>query len=135
MRKDEAYLRIAQRYLESCEMHIQHNINIQEVIGFKAYHSFESIGGAFCSHFGHNVPRSHDRKLNAFVATSNHNPQVNFRAIATLAMTLSSMRNKYLYPDDLGSTYEVPENQISMTHAANLVRRIRGIIRQIERLI
>ena len=135
MREDEAYLRVAQRYLESCEQHIAHNINIQEVIGFKAYHSFESIGGALCSHYGNRVPRSHVRKLNAFVATANNSPNINYRIIAILAMTLSSMRNKYLYPENTGTTFDLPENQISISHARKLVKRIRGIIRQIEQII
>ena len=39
MREDEAYLEVAKRYIESCEQHINYGINIQEVIGFKAYHA------------------------------------------------------------------------------------------------
>lgn len=135
MNEDEAYLDIAKRFLESCELHIHHGINIQEVVGFKSYHAFESIGGAYNSHYGHFVPRSHVRKLNSFVANSNHDIHVNFRAIAALAITLNSMRNKYLYPEERSTTFIKPEDQISMTDVRLMVRRVRGIIREIERLI
>ena len=135
MNEDEAYLDIAQRFLHSCEQHIHNAINIQEVIGFKSYHVFESIAGAFNSHFGNYVPRGHIRKLNVFVANSRHSRSVNSFAIATLAITLSSMRNKYLYPERTGTTFIRPQDQISLSDARDLVRRIRGIVRQIERLI
>lgn len=135
MNEDEAYLHIAKRYLESCEQHIANGINIQEVVGFKTYHAFESIGSAYSSHHGHNVPRSHPSKINTFVASSNHDHRVNYRAVAILAMTLSSMRNKYLYPELVGSDFKNPDEQISMTAARDLTRRIRGIIREVERLI
>lgn len=135
MNEDEAYLDVARRFLESCEQHINSAINIQEVIGFKSYHVFESIAGAFNSHYGHNVPKGHTKKLNMFVANSRHNHNVNSVAIATLAMTLNSMRNKYLYPEKIGTRYRRPREQISLTNAKILVRRIRGIVRQIEQLI
>lgn len=135
MNEDEAYLDVARRFLESCEQHINNAINIQEVIGFKGYHVFESIAGAYNSHFGHNVPKGHQKKLNAFVANSRHNHLVNSFAIATLAITLNSMRNKYLYPEKIGPRYRRPQDQISLTNAKDLVRRIKGIVRQIESLI
>lgn len=135
MNEDEAYLDIANRYLESCEEHISNNINIQEVIGFKSYHAFESIGGAFNSHFGHPVPKSHVGKLNTFIANARHNPHVNGRAIATVAILMHSVRNKYLYPESSGSSFIIPKQQISLTSAKDAVRRVKGIIRQIERLI
>lgn len=135
MNEDEAYLDIAQRFLQSCEQHIQNAINIQEVIGFESYHVFESIAGAFNSHYGHNVPKGHPQKLNAFVANSRHNQHVDSIAVATIAMTLNRMRDKYLYPEKNGTVYKRPQEQISLTDAKTLVRRIRGIVRQIERLI
>lgn len=135
MNEDEAYLEIASRYIESCQKHLDNNINIQEVIGFKSYHAFESVGGAFNSHFGYNVPRGHASKLNLFVQTSRHNRHVNPQVIASLAMTLNSMRNRYLYPTKFGNTFQTPQNQISLTDARRLVSRINGIIRRIERLI
>ena len=92
MNEDEAYLDIAKRFLESCELHIHHGINIHDI-------------------------------------------HVNFRAIAALVITLNSMRNKYLYPEERSTTFIKPEDQISMTDVRLMVRRVRGIIREIERLI
>jgi hypothetical protein len=135
MNEDEAYLEVAQRFIDSCEQHLNHGINYQEVVGFKSYHAFESIAGAYNSHYGHNVPMSHARKLNSFVTNCNHDPQVNRIAIATIAMTINSMRNKYLYPEHSGGTYRTPQNQLSLTNARDMVRRIHGIIRQIEQII
>jgi len=135
MNEDDAYLKIAERFLLSCDQHIANGINIQEVIGFKTYHAFESIAGAYNSHYGHNVPKGHIRKLNAFVAGTRSNPNINSTAIATLAMTLNSMRNKFLYPEKTGTGYKRPEDQISMTDAKRIARRVRGIFRQIKRLI
>lgn len=135
MNEDEAYLEVAQRYIDSCEQHLNNGINYQEIIGFKSYHAFESIAGAYNSHYGHNVPRSHPRKLNSFVTNCRNDNQVNSMAIATIAMTVHSMRNKYLYPEENGTTYKTPQSQISLTDARGMVRRIHGIIRQIERLI
>jgi len=135
MREDEAYLEIAQRFIDSCDKHINNGINIQEVVGFKTYHAFESLGGAFNSHYGHKVPMGHAKKLNAFVNNSKHNPQVNNHNVAVIAMLLSSMRNKYLYPEQIGGTYKNPKDQISMTDARTMVNRVKGILRQVERLI
>lgn len=135
MNEDEAYLNIAKRYLESCEQHITNKVKLQEVIGFKSYHAFESIAGAFNSHFGHKIPRSHIRKLNAFVANARHNPHVNSYAIATLAMVFNGVRNQYLYPDNNGVIYNVPMQKLSMTNAKVLVRRVKGIVNRIEKLI
>lgn len=135
MNEDEAYLSVAQRFLRSCEIHIQHQTNLQEVVGFESYHAFESIGGAYNAHHGYQVPRGHVGKLNAFVANSHHDNRVNSRAIAAIAMTLHSMRNRYLYPEQIGHEYRAPEEQISLTDVRRTVQRVRGIIRQIERLI
>lgn len=135
MNEDDGYLKIAQRFLLSCAQHIANGINIQEVIGFKTYHAFESIAGAYNSHYCHHVPRGHVKKLNAFVVNTRHNANVNSRAIAALAITLNSMRNKFLYPEKTGTIYKRPEDQISMTNAKLIARRVKGIFRQIERLI
>ena len=135
MNEDEAYLEIAQRFIDSCEQHLNNGINYQEVIGFKSYHAFESIAGAYNSHYGYTVPRSHQRKLNSFVTNCRRDRQVNSVAIATIAMTINSMRNKYLYPEPDGATFRTPRSQLSLSNARDMVRRINGIIRQIERII
>ncbi|MCG8041765.1 MAG: hypothetical protein JAZ15_14600 [Candidatus Thiodiazotropha endolucinida] len=135
MKEDEAYLDVARRFQESCEQHIAHNIDLQEVIGFKSYHAFESIGGAYISHHGRRVPKRHISKLNEFIAIARHDINVNDHAIAALAMLLNSMRNKYLYPEKTGTDYKRPQDQISLTDARSTVRRIKGIIRQVEKNI
>ena len=135
MNEDEAYLEVAQRFIESCEQHISNGINIQEVLGFKSYHAFESIGGAFNSHYGHTIPLSHAKKLNLFVSNARHNTQVNGRSIATIAIILNSMRNKYLYPEVNGTGYICPKDQVSLTDVRYMIRRINGIIRQVEKII
>jgi len=135
MNEDEAYLDIAIRYLESCNEHINTNTTLQEVIGFNCYHSFESAGGAYNSHYGQVVPKAHARKLNAFVANTRHNTLVNGRAIAAIATMLNSLRNKYLYPEQVGYMFIRPQDQLSMTDCKRLVAKVRGILRQIERLI
>ena len=135
MREDEAYLEIAERFIESCDGHISNAVNIQEVIGFKTYHAFESLGGAFNSHYGHSVPRGHAKKINAFVTNSRHNAQVNNHNVAVVAMLVASMRNKYLYPEANGGTYKNPKDQLSMTDARTMVARVKGILRQVQRVI
>lgn len=135
MKECEAYLDVAERFIDSCEQHIANNINIQEVLGFKAYHAFESIGGAYNSHFGYNVPKSHVRKINTFVTNSRHRHGLNPHAIAALAIVLSSVRNKYLYPEYVGSDYKTPKEQVSLTDARTTVNRVRGVVRGVSRLI
>jgi hypothetical protein len=135
MREDEAYLEIAERFIDSCNGHLNNAINIQEVIGFITYHAFESLGGAFNSHYGHTVPTGHVQKINAFIANSRHVPQVNRHSIAVVAMLVASMRNKYLYPEFVSGTYKNPKDQLSMTDARTIVSRVKGILRQIRKIV
>jgi hypothetical protein len=135
MSEDEAYLEIAERFLESCDGHLNHSINVQEVIGFKTYHAFESLGGAFNSHYGLAVPNSHAKKINTFVINSRHNPYVKGHNVALVAMVVASMRNKYLYPELVSGIYKTPKDQLSMTDARTMVTRVKGILRQVKRII
>lgn len=135
MREDEAYLEIAERFIDSCDGHVSNGINIQEVIGFKTYHAFESLGGAFNSHYMHAVPKSHAKKINTFVTNSRHNGQVNGHNVAVVAMLVASMRNKYLYPQLIGGTYKNPKDQLSLTDAKTMISKVKGILRQVQRII
>lgn len=135
MREDEAYLEIAERFIDSCDGHVQHEINIQEVIGFKTYHAFESLGGAFNSHYEHTVPKGHERKINAFVANSRGNQQVNGHNVAVVAILVASLRNKYLYPEFVNETFKNPKDQLSMTDAKEMIKRVKGILRQVKKII
>jgi hypothetical protein len=135
MKEDEAYLDIAERFIESCDKHIKHAINIQEVIGFKTYHAFESLGGAFNSHYGHSIPKVHARKINAFVVNSRSNAYVNGHNVAAVAMLVASMRNKYLYPELVSGIFKNPKEQLSITDANQMIARVKGILRQVQQLI
>lgn len=135
MREDEAYLEIAERFIDSCDRHISHAVNIQEVIGFKAYHAFESLGGAFNSHYGHKVPLTHSSKINSFVTNSRKNALLNGQKVAIVAMLVMSMRNKYLYPEIVGGTFKNPKDQLSMTDAKQTVSKVKGILRQVKKII
>lgn len=135
MKEDEAYLEIAERFIDSCDGHVKNAINIQEVIGFKTYHAFESLGGAFNSHYGHTVPRGHAKKINTFVTNSRNNAQINQHNVAVVAMLVASMRNKYLYPELVSGAYKNPKDQLSMTDARTMITRVKGILRQVQRII
>lgn len=136
MNEDEAYLEIAKRFIDSCDKHIKHKINYQEVLGFKSYHAFESIAGAYNSHYHHIVPKSHEKKLNSFILNCRHDKQVDGLAIAQIAIMVNSLRNKCLYPQKkMENDYITPQKQISLTDAKKLVSRINGIIRKVEKII
>lgn len=132
MTETRAYLDVANRYISSCEEHINNNINVQEVLGFKSYHAFESIGGAYNSYKGVRIPRKHQDKINLFVINARRDRLPNQKAIATLAILLNSLRNKCLYPDYDGTDYIPSQDQISLPDAQNLVRRVKGIITFVE---
>lgn len=130
MTEKEIYIDIAQRYIQSCAAQIANNIDFQETIGFKTYHAFESIAGAFNSHLGRPVPLKHEKKLNAFVDNYRHNAfaSVTPVTIAKLAIALNSMRNKYLYPDQTPVGLKAPKDQLSIAQARQLTKQINGII-------
>lgn len=135
MKEDEAYLEIAERFIESCDGHIKNSLNIQEVIGFKAYHAFECLGGAFNSHYGYNVPKGHAKKINAFVINSRKINQVNSHNVAMIGILVSSLRNKYLYPETNGSDYKSPKDQLSLTDARKIVSKVKGVLRQVKKIV
>src|SRR5690606_15672624 len=122
MTEKEIYIEIAERFIQSCQGHLDNGLNIQEVIGFKTYHAFESIGGAVNCHLGFNVPRVHEKKLTSFVTNYRNNTfaSVNPATLATLAILLNSMRNKYLYPEKIPTGHKSPKDQISLTQARQL---------------
>lgn len=135
MNVDEAYFEIAERYLESCNQHLSNKIGIQEVIAFKCYHVFESLAGAFNSHFGHAIPKGHVKKINLFVAVSKTHSRRHARAIAELAMVLSSQRNIYLYPSPNGTGFDCPKDKITVPQAERLFKRVRGIVKVVGDLL
>ncbi len=133
MTEKEIYIEIAQRFIESCREQLANNINLQETIGFKAYHAFESIAGAFNSHLGQPVPMKHERKLNSFVDNYRHNAfaGVTPLAIAKLAIVLNSMRNKFLYPDPTPIGLKAPKDQLTLAQTRQLTTQVNGIINRL----
>ena len=133
MTEKEIYIEIAQRFIQSCEDQLNNNINFQETIGFKTYHAFESIAGAYNCHLGQRVSLVHEKKLNSFVHNYKHNAfaALSPTTIATLAITLNSMRNKYLYPESTPSGLKSPKDQLTIAQARQLTRQVNGIINRL----
>jgi len=133
MTEKEIYIEIAERFIQCCADQITNSIDYQETIGFKAYHAFESIGGAFNSHLGRTVPGKHNAKINSFVNNYRHNAfsTINPLTIAKMAIALNSMRNKYLYPYPTPIGLKAPKDQITLAQARQLTSRINGIIRHL----
>lgn len=118
------YERIAWRYLDAGNLT---SAGVPEAAGFAAYHSFESIGAAWIRHHGRIVPARHVSKLNSFQSLS-----VGFtfgHGVAHLAILLTAVRNKLLYPvpDGVGG-YSLPETVLGSHGAQDLLRRVRGIV-------
>lgn len=130
MTEKEIYIEIAQRYIQCCQQQLTHNINYQESIGFNTYHAFESIAGAVNCHLGHPILGSHAKKLNSLIINYRNNrfASINPKTLATLAIVLSSMRNKFLYPHKSLVGMIAPSEQISITQARQLTSQINGII-------
>lgn len=130
MTEKEIYIEISQRFIQSCLDQIANNINFQETIGFKTYHAFESIAGAYNSHLGQRVSLVHEKKINSFVHNYKHNAFANVSPvrIATLAIILNSMRNKYLYPESTPAGLKSPKEQLTMAQARQLTNSVNGII-------
>gem|GEM_PF-5547516 len=64
-------------------------------------------------------------------------PLRNGKAVAALAVTLTSLRNTFLYPIAVKSTgkYILPENSISIAQAKELKKRVVGIKNWVGRMI
>lgn len=133
MTEKEIYIEIAKRFIQSCRDQLANNINFQETIGFKTYHAFECIAGAVNSHLGQAVPMKHEKKLNSFVQNYRHKPfaGVTPSTIAALAITLNSMRNKYLYPDPTPTGLKAPKDQLTIAQARQLTTQVYGVINRL----
>jgi len=123
------YHRVAVRSLEACDGTL--TANIQEKAAFLAYHAFESAGCALAGHMGLPVgPRiAHAKKIKHFTDAARALGKE--RAVAALAITLSSLRNSFLYPieNNTTGTYELPESKISAAQAKDLRKRVGGIVK------
>jgi hypothetical protein len=133
MTEKEIYIEIAQRFIESCNAQLANGINFQETVGFKSYHAFESIAGAFNSHLGQQVPLKHEKKLTTFVQSYKYNAiaSVSPQTIAILAITLNSLRNKFLYPEKTTISLKTPKEQMTLAQVTQLTKQINGIIKRL----
>ena len=76
---------------------------------------------------------SHAKKVKHFTNAAKR--LRNERAIAALAVTLSSLRNELLYPIENLTTGEIqlPEDQISLSQAKALKKRVYGVVKWVEK--
>jgi len=135
MNEKEAYLKIAERTLDSSEKLI--NEGLQETSGFYTYHAFESLGGALCAHFNREYPQGHDKKINQFIATSSKVDNQFKRAVSEVATILQSFgRNNFLYPDrQPNGSIQLPQDKLTKTDAQDMLRRVKGIRNRLKKII
>lgn len=127
------YQRVAMRSIEACESLLKDQIH--EKAAFMAYHAFESTGCALSNHMGFPVGQrvSHAKKVKHFTNAAKR--LRNERAVAALAVTLSSLRNDFLYPIENQSTgyVQLPENVISLAQSKELKKRVKGLLNWVDR--
>ena len=110
------------------------NNSAHEYGGFLAYHAFESTGGALCRSRNVVYPRNHNRKINAFLAQANRN-RIG-RQVAAAAIRIASIRNECLYPiPQPGGSHTHPKDSMSITIVKSLLRRTKGIVRMVSRIL
>lgn len=124
------FARTAERSFQSGR-HLQEH-EIQESVGFYAYHAFESIGSALIASRNRQVPRRHVAKLNTFTALSRGRGYG--LPVSQLVIRLASLRSQFLYPEQQpDGSIRRPEDVITIRQAQELVRRVGGIIRGVSR--
>lgn len=133
MTEKEIYIEIAQRFILNCVNSLANGVHIQEAIGFNIYHAFESVGGAVNCHLNQRVPMAHQRKIDTFAFNYRRHAFARVRpeTIAALAITLSNLRNKFLYPETTPHGFVAPKNQLTLANARQLTTQVNGIIRQL----
>ena len=123
------YKDIADRYGDSASTLAN---TAHEVSAFAAYHAFESIGAAWLRNLGRPVPRKHRSKLHEFSVRSKR-LKVGV-AIAQLAVQIGSWRNKLLYPfRSAHGDYVASRQALTPAEAKRVVKRVRGVIREVSR--
>ena len=132
MAEKDIYIDLAWRALSAGDAAV--NNSAHEYGGFLAYHAFESTGGALCRSRGVEYPRKHNRKINAFLAQANRN-RIG-RQVAAAAIRIASIRNECLYPiPQPAGSHIHPRDQLSATNVRTMLRRTRGIVRMVSRLL
>ena len=113
---------------------------IQEKSAFLSYHAFESTGASLSEHAGLTVGSnvSHRMKITNFQnASRNHCSTIEQEKIARIAVTLSNLRNKLLYPtyNNSTSTYNCPETIITQAQSNSLRNDVKNIIKIVDKII
>ena len=129
MTEPEIYMSLAIRFLSGSTA--AHSA-AHELAGFACYHAFESAGGAYVTHYGQPYPHNHKAKLNAFEARCSGRLR---HAVANLAITLTGLRNAFLYPSIMGTTCVHPMNTVTAAQVNHLHRRVSGIVGIIRPMI
>ena len=132
MNEKEIYIDLAQRAISAGAAATDKSAH--EYGGFLAYHAFESTGGALCKSRGIIYPRSHNRKINTFVC---HAYRFGIgHQVAAAAIRIASIRNDCLYPiPQPDGSHIHPKHNLSATIVKEMLRKARGIIRIVNRLL
>lgn len=127
----DAFIRIAERSIEAADAAL--NAGVQEKSAFLSYHAFESSGSALGTHFGLEMGKnvSHPAKLRRFVHAAKK-IRIEYQ-VTLLSIKLTSMRNKFLYPEILpGKRIVKPENQITDVASRKLLREVKHVVSVIK---
>lgn len=129
-----AYLRVADRSIVAAEAAI--NSGVQEKAAFLSYHAFEASGSALAVHTGLPVGKgvSHPSKLKQFLQAAR---KVGFeKKVSRLCVRLAPMRNLLLYPEQRPiGLIVLPEDQISVAKAQQLIKEVRHVVQLVRRSI
>jgi uncharacterized protein (UPF0332 family) len=130
----DAYISVSERSLESAKALL--GKHFQESAMFHAYHSFESVGGAFCSSRGKVYPTKHRSKLSIFKAEVRGLGPAVEKSVAAVAIEAASVRESCLYPlSNGGGNYDAPSSRYTLADATRFTNRVKGIVARIRRSI
>jgi len=125
------FINIAERSITAGAAALQ--VGAHEKASFLAYHAFESSGSALGSHIGLDMGKlvGHATKIKRFQHAAK---LVGLgQKIALLAVRLAPMRNRFLYPEELlDGTVVSPEDQISPSKAAQLLREVQRAVNDVK---
>jgi hypothetical protein len=128
----KAFVRVAERAVDAGDAALA--AGVHEKAGFLAYHAFESGGSALGTHIGLDMGKSvpHPTKLKRFVHAASK-VGMSRQQIALLAVRIASMRNRFLYPEQLpDGTIVSPEQQITSAKAAQLLREVKHVVATVK---
>lgn len=125
------FIRVAERATDAGDAALA--AGTHEKASFLAYHAFESSGSALGAHIGLDMGKSvtHPTKIKRFQLAAK---KVGLgKEVALLAVRLAPMRNRFLYPEELpDGTIVSPEDQITPAKAAQLLKEVRNIVKDVK---